>query len=150
MPQEKFDAQEQRRRAVEAAPPEVSDAQLVLQENARRFREESARLQAEQSAREQIQRDRQAWYTQQAQKESDLIRARIFAHCAQMEEEAKAARARAEAAMGPPSPSFRNEQLELEIAAGQRALAKHRGERVASAEKEIGKDSSPAVPGFKP
>src|SRR5262249_40454040 len=125
MPEEKFDPQEQRRRAVEAAPPEVSDAQLVLQENARRFREESARLQAEQSAREQIQRDRQAWYTQQAQKESDLIRARLLVHGAQLEEEAKAAKARAEAAMGPPSPGYRNEQRELEIAAGRRTLARH-------------------------
>jgi len=51
--------------------------------------------------------------------------------------------------LGPPSPSYRNEQLELEQEAGRRALARHRGERVASAEKETGKDSTPAVPGFK-
>ena len=54
MPEGKFDAQEQRRRAIEAAPPEVSDALIVMRENARRFHEESARIQAERAAQEQF------------------------------------------------------------------------------------------------
>jgi len=150
MPQEKYDPQEQRRRAVEAAPPQTSDSQNALLENARRFQEESARLKAEQDAREQHQRDRQRAHEELARREDDAVRAKIFMRYLQAEEQAARAKAQAEVPPAPPSPAYRNEQLEAELEAGRRALAKHRGERVASAEKETGKDSSPAVPGFKP
>jgi len=157
MPEEKYDPQEQRRWAVEAPPPEVSDAQLVLQENARRFREESARLQAEQSAREQIQRDRQRAHEELARREDDAIRARIFARYLQAEEQAARAKAQAEAeaaaAASLPPPRL-SAEAELEIAAGRRTLAKHaqRAQDAAAARdqnKVEEKAEKEATPGFK-
>src|SRR5262245_43036914 len=145
MPEEKFDAQEQRRRALEAAPPETSDALIVMQENARKIREESARLKAERDKQEQFQRDRQAMHEELARRESDAIRAKIFMRVWEAEEAAKArARAQAEIPVGPPSPQVRNEALELEQAAGRRTLAKHAGRREPAA-----KEDPAPVPGFK-
>jgi hypothetical protein len=145
MPEEKYDGQERARRAREATPPEASDAQIVREENARRFRAESERLQAERAAQEQYQRDRQAMHEQLARQEDDAIRAKIFARYLQAEE-AKA-RAQAEAPPAPLSPPRPSAELALEQEAGRRALLKHRGERAASA--ETGKDSIPAISGFK-
>src|SRR5262249_24034544 len=128
MPQEKFDAQEQRRRAVEAAPPEVSDAEIVRRENARHFQAVSARIQAEQAKQEQFQRDRQRAHEELARREDDAIRARIFARYLRMEEEAKAAKVQAEAAAAAAAslpPPRLSAEAELEIAAGRRTLARH-------------------------
>src|SRR5262245_14456327 len=154
MPEEKFDAQEQRRRALEAAPPETSDALIVMQENARKIREESARLKAERDKQEQFQRDRQAMHEELARRESDAIRAKIFMRVWEAEEAAKAARAQVEASLGTPSPSYRNEALELEQEAGRRALLRHAGraQEAAAAREKIKveeKDTAPLVSGFK-
>jgi len=150
MPEEKFDAQEQRHRALEAAPPEVSDALIVMRENARKIREESERIQAERAAQEKVQRDRQAMHEELARRESDAIRAKIFMRVWEAEEAAKA-RAQAEVPVGPPSLPFRNEQLEAEQAAGRRALARHRGERPAGAAavQDRTEEKPEATPGFK-
>src|SRR5262245_30898088 len=150
MSEEKYDPQEQRRRAVESAPPQTSDAEVVRRENARHFREESERLQAERNKQEQFQRDRQAMHEELARRESDAIRAKIFMRVWEAEEAAKA-RAQAEVPVGPPSPPFRNEQLEAEQAAGRRALARHRGERPAGAAavQDRTEEKPEATPGFK-
>jgi len=153
MSEEKYDPQEQRRRAVESAPPQTSDAEVVRRENARRFREESERLQAERNKQEQFQRDRQAMHEELARRESDAIRAKIFMRVWEAEEAAKAAKAQAETSLGPPSPSFRNEQLELEIAAGRRTLARHaqRNAGAATVQDQTRTEEKPeATPGFKP
>src|SRR5262245_61640467 len=140
MPEEKYDPQEQRRRAIEAAPPQTSDAQIVREENARRFRAESERLQAERAEQERYQRERAERHAALARQEDDAIRAKIFMRVLQAEE--ARAKAQAEVPPVPHSSSYRNEQLEQEQAAGRRALLKHAG-RSEPAAKE-------GVPGFKP
>jgi len=143
------DPQERRRREIEAAPPETSDALIVMQENARKIREESARLKAERDKQEQFQRDRQAAHERAARQVDEEVRAQIFLRVMQTQQAREQEKLQAEASLGPPNPQFRNTQLELEQEAGRRTLARHRGERAASVEKETGKDSAPGTPGFK-
>src|SRR5262249_16180947 len=114
MPEEKFDSQELRRRALESARPESSDGHIVREENARRFREESARIQAEQAKQEQFQRDRQAAHQEAARRIDSEIRAELLLRMMQTERAREDARLRAEAeaaaaAAAPPPPRPRPE-----------------------------------------
>jgi len=158
MPEEKFDSQEQRRRALESAPPQTSDAHVVREENARRFREESARIQAEQAKQEQFQRDRQAAHQEAARRIDSEIRAELLLRMMQTERAREDARLRAEAeaaaaaaTLPPPRPS---PELLAEQEAGRRALLRHAGraQEAAAAREKIKveeKDRAPLVSGFK-
>jgi len=142
------DSQERARKLRELIPEQPYDSVADLRERAKRFAAEAAQREADRIAQEEFQKNRQRAHEMEAKRLEDETRAALLLRVMRAEQEREErAKLQAEASLGPPSPSYRNEQLELEQEAGRRALAKHRGERVASAEKETGKDSTP---GFKP
>ena len=155
MPEEKFDGQEARRRALEAAPTQTSDALIERQENLRKMREESARIRAVQEEQERRQRDRQARHQEAARKVDEETRAQLFLRVMQAREQAKPQ------AEVPPVPVYTERQdteLTAEQAAGRRALEKYarRNSEIAAArhrnraEEKVREDTTPGIPGFKP
>ena len=112
-------------------PDSIADGR----ERERRFRAESERRQAEQAEQERRQRDRQAAHEREARKVDEQVRAQLFMRVMQAQETKPQADA-------PPVPVYtarQDEELELEQAAGRRALAKYaqRSEAAAAARDRI-------------
>jgi len=135
------DSQERARKLRELTPEKPYDSAAALEERAASFRAESERIQAERAAQERWQRERAERHAALARAQDDEIRAALFFRVMQAREQAKLAEP---PPLPPPTPGWRDEQLELEIAAGRRTLAKHAQRSEPAAEKK-----PEATPGFK-
>ena len=126
----------------------LSDSILDGREREKRFRAESLQRQAEQQQREQLQRDRQARHEAEARRIDEETRAALFMRVMQAQETKPQADV-------PPLPVYttrQNEELQLEQAAGRRALARY-AQRNKPAATQINArekaEENTGLPGFK-
>jgi hypothetical protein len=122
-------------------PDSIADGR----EREKRFRAESLQRQAEQAEQEQRQRDRQARHEAQARRVDEETRAALFMRVLQ----AQQAKPQAETPV-PVYTARQNQELELEQAAGRRALARY-AQRNAPAAVDAGEKTkeNTGLPGFK-
>src|SRR5262245_264944 len=132
-----------------AEDKKLADSILDSRERGRRYQAEAAQRAAEQAAQENLQRLRQARHQAEARRIDEETRAALHLRILRAQEQAKPP-----AVETPPTPVYTERQtteLELEQAAGRRALARHRNhfEARGRAEGRAKEDTTPAVPGFK-